>query len=83
MLSVQSCTMLQAIFAEAPTVHDRLADVSALSDQLCLTLDVNDQMTVRQSVKHITDRLTEVIGAAEDREKALIGSLEGWTAFQV
>lgn len=74
---------LQTIFAEESTVRDRVADMLTLSDQLCRTLDVNDGMTLKESVKRVVDRLTSVSGAADEGERSLVKSLDGWNVFQV
>jgi len=74
---------VQTIFTEAPTVQDRVADLMTLSEELCGSLDVNDQMTLKQSVKHVADRLKLVGEAADEREKELVNSVAGWNAFQV
>ena len=66
-----------------PTVRDRVADLMTLSEDLCGTLDVNDQMTLKQSVKHVAGRLKSVGDAADERERELVNSLAGWNAFQV
>lgn len=66
-----------------PTVHDRVADLMTLSEDLCGMLDVNDQMTLKQSVKYVADRLKSVGDAADERERELVNSLAGWNAFQV
>jgi len=75
--------VLQAIFAEQPTVQERLSDLMSLSCQLSVMLDVNDQTTLKETVSDAYSRLNVVSAAAGRRENSLSSSVAMWNEFQV
>ena len=75
--------VFQTIFAETAQVHDRIADLSALSDELCIRLDANDQMTLKLSVEHVKDRVMNAVKCAEETESSFVRSINEWNALQV
>jgi len=63
--------------------QDEMEQVLELSERLLPTLDVNDNTTLRQSLKNTEQKLADIMASSHRQQAEMAKRVQDWNQYQV